>query len=127
VYRYEGGSSWSLLKQIDATPDVTYRRAWTMATHQGRMFVTTLPSGEVWSMSAGSLATHDHEAPAGWHDVVAQRASGKLRLFLDGRLVAQADDGGLDLATEGRELTLGDGPRGRFAGSMKDAWFETAP
>jgi len=127
VYRYEGGSSWSLLKQLDATPNVVYRRAWTMATYQGRMFVTTLPSGEVWSMSAGSLATHDHEVSPGWHDVVAQRASGKLRLFLDGRLVAQAEDGGLDLATEGRELRIGDGPRGRFVGSMKNAWFEAAP
>lgn len=127
VYRYEGDASWSLLKQLDATPDVTYRRAWTMATYQGRMFVTTLPSGEVWSMSAGRLVTHDHELSPGWHDVVAQRASGALRLFLDGRLVSQADDADLDLATEGQELTIGNGPRGRFVGSMKNAWFEATP
>ncbi|SIO31171.1 hypothetical protein SAMN05444166_3695 [Singulisphaera sp. GP187] len=127
AYRYEGDTSWSLLKQLDATPDVVYRRAWTMATYQGRMFVTTLPSGEVWSMSAGSLATHDHEVAPGWHDVVAQRLSGKLRLYLDGRLVAQTEDNNLDLATEGQELTIGDGPRGRFVGSMKNAWFEVTP
>jgi len=127
AYRYEGDASWSLLKQLDATPDVVYRRAWTMATHRGRLFVTTLPSGEVWSMSAGSLATHDHEVPAGWHDVVAQRTAGKLRLFLDGRLVAESDAGDLDLQAGDRPLTLGDGPRGRFVGSMRDAWFEVAP
>ncbi len=78
-------------------------------------------------MSAGSLATHDHEVALGWHDVVAQRVSGKLRLFLDGRLVAQTEDADLDLATEGQELTLGNGPRGRFVGSMKNAWFEATP
>lgn len=127
IYRYEGGSSWSPLRQLDATQDVVYRRAWTMATYQGRMFVTTLPSGEVWSMSAGSLATHDQEVSPGWHNVVAQRSSGQLRLFLDGRLVAQADDEGLDLATQGLDLTFGDGPRGRFTGTMKDVWFEATP
>ncbi|WP_165248784.1 hypothetical protein [Paludisphaera soli] len=127
VYRYEGDASWSLLKQVDATPDVKYRRAWTMATFQGRLFVTTLPSGEVWSMSAGRLVTHDHEVSPGWHDVVAQRASDRLRLFLDGRLVAQAEDADLDLSAEARDLKIGDGPRGRFVGSMKDAWFEATP
>jgi hypothetical protein len=127
IYRYEGDASWSLLKQLDTTPDVVYRRAWTMATFGGRLFVTTLPSGEIWSMSAGRLVTNDHEVPDGWHDVVAQRASGKLRLFLDGRLVAETDAGDLDLSTEGRELTLGDGPRGRFVGALKNVWFERAP
>ncbi|WP_422929334.1 hypothetical protein [Singulisphaera sp. PoT] len=127
AYRYEGGTAWSLLKKLDPTPDVKYRRAWTMATYQGRMFVTTLPSGEVWSMSAGSLATHDREVSPGWHELVAQRVAGKLRLYLDGQLVAQADDANLALATEGLDLKIGDGPRGRFVGSMKNAWFDAAP
>ncbi len=127
VFRYEGGARWTPLKQLDETPDVKYRRVWTMATIQGRLFATTLPSGKVWSMSAGSLATDDHELKPGWHDVAAQRVSGKLRLFVDGRLAAESDGAGLDLATDGLELRVGDGPRGRFVGAMKNAWFDVTP
>lgn len=124
VYRYSGGTSWQLLKQLDATPDVRFRRVWTMATFQGRLFATTLPSGHIWSMSAGSLATHDHELADGWHDIVAQRKDGRLRLFLDGKLVAEADAAGLDLKTAGRALTVGEGPRGQFAGRIRNVWYD---
>ena len=124
VYRFAGGTDWQLLKQLDDTPDVRFRRVWTMATYQGRLFATTLPSGHVWSMSAGRLVTHDHELSAGWHDVVAQRASGKLRLFVDGMLAAESDAGALNLKTAGLELKVGDGPRGRFTGRIRDAWFD---
>jgi hypothetical protein len=133
MYRYEGGeggTSWRLLKQLDDTPDVRYRRLWAMATYQGRLFSTTLPSGRIWSMAAGHLVTHDHELPPGWHDVVAQRAAGKLRLFVDGKLVAEtaeAEGAQLDLATEGLELQIGNGPRGRFVGQMKNVWFDLKP
>lgn len=127
VFRYEGGVEWTPLKQLDETPDVRYRRVWTMATYQGRLFATTLPSGKVWSMSAGSLATLDRELEPGWHDVAARRTAGKLHLFVDGRPVAEADGAGLDLETAGLELKVGDGPRGRFVGAIKDAWFDAAP
>ncbi|OJW20668.1 MAG: hypothetical protein BGO49_03575 [Planctomycetales bacterium 71-10] len=127
VFRYEGGERWTPLKQLDETPDVRYRRVWAMATHQGRLFATTLPSGKVWSMSAGGLATYDRELAPGWHDVAARRTAGKLHLFVDGRAVAEADGAGLDLETAGLELKLGDGPRGRFVGAIKDAWFDAAP
>ena len=33
VYQYAGGTEWRLMKRLDHTPDVTYRRAWTMAEH----------------------------------------------------------------------------------------------
>jgi len=124
VYRYAGGTDWTLLKQIDETPDVRFRRVWTMATFQGRLFSTTLPSGNVWSMSAGALVTDDRELAPGWHDVVAQRKSGQLRIFVDGRKVAEADAPPLSLKTAGLELKLGDGPRGRFVGQIRNAWFE---
>jgi hypothetical protein len=124
MYRYEGGTRWQLLKQLDDTPDVKYRRLWTMATYRGRLFATTLPSGKIWSMSAGHLVTHDHALPPGWHDVVAQRAAGKLRLFVDGKLVAETGEGRLDLATDGLELQVGNGPRGRFVGRMKNVWID---
>jgi hypothetical protein len=130
MYRYENGNgatSWQLLKQLDGTPGVKYRRLWTMATYRGRLFSTTLPSGKLWSMSAGRLVTYDRELPAGWHDIVAQRAAGKLRLFVDGKLVAETDDGQLDLATDGLELQIGNGPRGRFVGKMRNVWLGLKP
>jgi hypothetical protein len=124
VYRYEGDAAWKRLKQLDETPDVKYRRVWTMATYEGRLFATTLPSGRVWSMSAGNMVTDDRELGAGWHYVVAQRSAGVLRLFVDGRLAAQSEAATLDLQTEGLELTVGNGPRGPFTGSMKNVWFD---
>ncbi|QDT56996.1 hypothetical protein Pan44_50600 [Caulifigura coniformis] len=124
VYRYAGATDWTLLKQIDQTPDVRFRRVWTMATFQGRLFSTTLPSGNVWSMSAGHLVTDDRELGPGWHDVVAQRKSGRLRIFVDGRKVAESDAPPLGLKTGGLELKLGDGPRGQFRGQVRNAWFD---
>jgi len=124
VYRLGSEAGWTRLKQLDETPDVKFRRVWTMATHQGRLFTTTLPSGKVWSMSAGSLVTHDRELSAGWHDVVAERRSRKLLLSVDGQLVAETDAPETSLATEGLELKIGDGPRGRFPGRLKNVWFE---
>jgi hypothetical protein len=124
VYRYTGGTDWTLLKRIDETPDVRFRRVWTMASYRGRLFATTLPSGKVWSMSAGSLVTHDRELGDGWHDVVAQRKGGVLRLFVDGRLVTESDAQPLQLRTNGVPLRIGDGPRGTFAGKVKNVWFE---
>ena len=32
VYSYEGDQVWKRLARLDHTPDVKYRRAWTMAT-----------------------------------------------------------------------------------------------
>jgi hypothetical protein len=128
VYRYDSGiARWQVLKQLDDTPDVKYRRLWTMATYQGRLFCTTLPSGKVWSMSAGRLVTCDHALLPGWHNIVAERSAGKLRLFVDGQRVAEAEDGQLDLATDGLDLQIGDGPRGRFVGEMKNVWLDLKP
>ena len=47
VYRYDGEGEWVSTGQLDTTPDVKYRRAWTMAVYQGRLFCGTLPSGNV--------------------------------------------------------------------------------
>uniref|UniRef100_A0A7C4LLR8 LamG domain-containing protein n=1 Tax=Schlesneria paludicola TaxID=360056 RepID=A0A7C4LLR8_9PLAN len=128
VYRYDAGG-WTLLKRLDETPDVKYRRVWTMATYQGRLFCTTLPSGEIWSLSAGQCVTWDHEFPSGWHDVAAQRQGGRLRLFVDGRCVAESsgNDAPLALATGRLKLTVGDGPRGPFLGRLRKVWLDVAP
>ncbi len=124
VHRYEGNSRWQRLRQIDTTPDVQYRRVWTMATWQGRLFATTLPSGQIWSMTSGAMVTHDQELADGWHEVIARRQAGQLRLWVDGQLVASAEAGDLSLKTEGLQLQIGTGPRGRFHGEIQEVWIE---
>lgn len=128
VYRLDP-SGWTLLRQLDQTPDVKYRRVWTMATYQGRLFCTTLPSGHVWSLSAGECLTWDEEFPPGWHDLVIQRQKGRLRLFVDGRCVAERPtaEPSLHVNTQGLTLTVADGPRGPFLGRLRHVWFEMAP
>ncbi len=39
IYRYDDLKAWTRIAQVDATPNVKYRRAWSMAVFQGRLFV----------------------------------------------------------------------------------------
>jgi hypothetical protein len=122
VYRYEGDRQWRFLKQLDATPDVVYRRAWTMAEQDGRMFVSTLPSGEVFSHRAGASTLWGETFPAGWKHVAATRSGDTLRLFVDGEEVASnttADAGAFNLSTAG-PLLIGSGPNAPFRGKLAE-------
>ncbi len=126
IYRFDGDARWSRLKQLDETPDVKYRRVWTMASFQGRLFSTTLPSGHIWSMSTGGCVTYDRELEAGWQSVVAERAGNRLRLYVNNQPAAESApfEAGLSLETNGITLRIGDGPRGRFVGQLRDVWFD---
>jgi len=122
IYRYDGGQRWTLLKQLDTTPDVQYRRVWTMAEYRGKLFATTLPSGRVWSMQSGVCVSWDKEFPPGWHHVVAQRYGEALRLWVDGELVAESTVGNaraLNLTNE-QPWRLGAGSGDYFHGSLAD-------
>lgn len=122
VYRYDGEGEWAHTGQLDTTPDVRYRRAWTMAVYQGRLFCGTLPSGNVLSLEAGRNVTHDHALPGGWHHLAAVRADGVLRLYVDGALAAESapfNAAGYDLSTD-EPLQIGNGQIGPFSGSLCD-------
>jgi hypothetical protein len=122
VYSYEGGDAWKRVARLDHTPDVTYRRAWTMAEHDGRVFCSTLPSGKVFAFSAGRQASWGHTLPAGWHHVAAVKSASRLQLYLDGALVSQTpafEGGGYDLDSAA-PLRLGAGTNGPFNGRLAD-------
>lgn len=50
-------------QQLDHTPDVQYRRAWTMAEHGGELFCSTLPSGKIYAYSQGTQVTLGAHVP----------------------------------------------------------------
>jgi len=122
VYEFDNQSSWKKLTRLDHTPDVRYRRAWTMAEHDGRLFCSTLPSGKIYSWRAGRVAMADKAFPPGWHHVAAVRSSGSLKLFVDGVLAstqAGFDAADYDLSVD-RPLRIGFGPNDYFKGKLSD-------
>ena len=122
VYRYEGGTTWTRTGQLDATPDVRYRRAWSMAVYQGRLFCGTLPSGHVYSLEAGKSVTYDHELKPGWRRLVAVRHGDRLKLYVDGRPVATSSPfspADYDLSND-RPLRIGFGSHDHFNGRLRD-------
>jgi hypothetical protein len=122
VYRYDGGQTWTKTGQLDKTPDVKYRRAWTMAQYRGKLFCSTLPSGSVHSLEAGPCVTHDRELPPDWHHVAAVKRGGRLKLYLDGKPVAEStefDPAKFDLTTD-EPLLIGAGAGDYFKGALAD-------
>jgi gamma-glutamylcyclotransferase (GGCT)/AIG2-like uncharacterized protein YtfP len=122
VYQYDGESSWKKLKQLDTTPDVKYRRAWTMSEYQGQLFCSTLPSGHVHACEVGKLTTWDDEFPTGWHHVAAVKKGGKLQLYVDGEQKSNSSDidaEQFDLSND-RPLRIGSGPNDFFHGRLRD-------
>lgn len=91
VYVYEGDTTWMRLEQLDKTPDVQYRRAWTMAEHDGKAFCSTLPSGNIYGFEAGKSVMSPDPVPPGWQHVVAVKKSDRLQLYINGNLVSRRD------------------------------------
>ncbi|MFV2070647.1 MAG: LamG domain-containing protein, partial [Pirellulales bacterium] len=113
---------WTSLGRIDTTPDVRYRRAWSMAVYQGQLFVGTLPSGRVQSIEAGKVVTYDRELAPGWRHVAAVKERNRLKLYVHGELVAwssrlNAMDFNLD---NDRPLLIGFGQHDYFNGRLSD-------
>ncbi len=131
VFRFDGKDRWASVGRVDLTPDVTFRRAWTMAEYQGRLFVGTLPSGRVLSIAAGANVTLDRSLPAGWHHVAAQRAGRELKLFVDGKRVATSapfEPSQFDLSIDA-PLRIGFGPTDSFHGRLREVriWDRALP
>lgn len=121
VYRHDGGTNWTLTGRLDFT-DTEYRRAWSMAVYQGQLFCGVLPSGHVHALEAGKAVTYDHELGAGWRHLVAMRHGQRLKLYVDGQLVATSTEfspADFDLANH-EPLKIGFGAHDYFNGSLSD-------
>jgi outer membrane protein assembly factor BamB len=122
IYRYDGDARWNSVGRVDFTPDVMYRRAWSMTVFNGRLFSGTLPSGRVRSFEAGKNVTYDRELPSGWRHIAAVREANRLKLYIDGELAAQSSEfqaESFDLANDA-PLRIGSGPHDFFFGKLKD-------
>jgi hypothetical protein len=122
VHAYDSAGQWSLWQRLDHTPDVKYRRAWTMAEQAGEVFCSTLPSGKVWAAQHGRQVSWDHSFPAGWHHIAAVKTHARLQIYVDGRLVAESDafdTTGWRLDSQA-PLRLGTGMNGPFNGQLAE-------
>lgn len=122
VYGYDGGITWTKLARLDFTPNVKYRRVWTMAEHDGRLFASTLPSGKIFEYSAGRQAMWGHTLSADWHHIAAVKSTDRLTLFVDGELVARTTpfDAASYLVDANQPLRLGTGKNGPLNGPLAD-------
>ena len=126
VHRFDGKGAWDRLRQLDPT-DTKYRRVWTAAQYAGQVYWTTLPTGRIFAMEAGKCVTYDRELPAGWHHIAAVKGAtgksgGALRLYVDGKRVAEStgfDPTGFDLTNE-QPLRIGAGSGDYFNGRLSD-------
>ena len=122
IFRFDGDDRWASVGRVDFTPDVMYRRAWSMAVFGGRLFSGTLPSGHVRSFEAGKNVTYDRELPPGRRHIAAVKERNRLKLYVDGRLVSQsgefsAED--FDLSND-VPLRIGSGAHDHFLGRLGD-------
>jgi hypothetical protein len=122
IFRYDSDQSWTSMGRVDFTPEVKYRRAWSMAVFQGKLFSGTLPSGHVRSFEAGKSVTYDHELKPGWRHIAAIRNGNRLELYIDGRRVATSstfNPSDYDL-TNDQPLRIGFGEHDYFNGRLSD-------
>ena len=122
VYRYDGGTTWTNTGRLDRTPDVTYRRAWSMAVYKGKLYCGTLPSGHVLSIEAGKCVTYDRELKPGWRHLAAVRNRNRLELYIDGARVAVSstlDPADFDISND-VPLRIGFGSHDYFRGKISD-------
>lgn len=127
VHAYDGDGRWTLWQRLDHTPDVKYRRAWTMAEHAGEVFCATLPSGKIWAARHGRQVSWDHSLPSGWHHIAAVKTKDRLTLHVDGKQVAEST--GFDASTWNLDsdvpLRLGTGMNGPCNGQLRDLQIHT--
>ena len=150
VCRYDGDSKWTSLKRFYSpegwNPGVPYSKTLTrkqvnewvrltgLTIYDGKLFASTgsctssvedAPCdirGKVFSMEAGKVASYDDDIGPGWKHLVAVREGGRLKIFVDGKLVAKSSSFNpteYDVSTD-RPLRIGFGQIDYFNGRISD-------
>jgi hypothetical protein len=148
VCRYDGTAEWTSLKRFYSpdgwTPALPghakreeynqWSRVTSLTAYNGRLFASTgsctasvrdAPAdvrGKVFSMEAGKVASYDDDLGPGWHHLIAMREGRQLRLFVDGKRVAEStsfEPSEYDVSTD-QPLRIGFGQTEYFAGQMSD-------
>lgn len=152
VCRYDGSPSWTSLKrfyspegwkpeppaQVGGKPTRKQINEWsrvTSLTIQGGKLYASIGSctssvldapadvrGKVYRMEAGKCVSYDDDLGPGWKHLAAVREGGHLRLYVDGRLVADSpafNPGEYDLSTD-QPLRIGFGQSDSFAGKISE-------
>lgn len=122
VYTYEGDTTWKKLTRLDHTPDVTYRRSWTMAENDGKLYCSTLPSGKIYGFELGRNVLSPTPLKNGWQHLTAVKSENQLFIYINGQKIAQSDlfdSGDFDLDSN-VPLKIGFGANTYFKGKMSD-------
>jgi hypothetical protein len=122
LFRLDGAQTWTDVGRLDDTPDVLYRRAASMAVHDGDLVVGTLPSARVHSMRVGVTVSTGRALEHGRHHVAGVRRGAGIELYVDGALAAArvSPGGTLDLGVLPAPR-VGAGPRAAFTGEVLEA------
>jgi hypothetical protein len=151
VCRYDGGRQWTSLKRFYSpegwrpglpgkatTKEVNeWSRVTSLAIHDGKLFagignctsaLVDTPAdpadvlGRVFNMEAGKCVSHDDDLGPGWKHLAAVRERGRLKLFVDGMLVAKSspfNPADYDVSID-RPLRIGFGQTDYFSGRISD-------
>jgi hypothetical protein len=152
VCRYDGREQWTSLKrfyspdgwqpappsQVGGEPTREQVNEWSRVTSltifDGQLFasigsctssIQDAPSdvrGRVFRMHVGRCATYDDDLGPGWKYLTAVREQGRLKLYVDGRRVAESqplDPADYDLSSD-RPLRIGMGQIDSFAGKISE-------
>jgi hypothetical protein len=148
VCRYEGDSKWTSLKRFHSPegwvpgipPNVSrdqvneMARVTSLTIHDGKLFASTGSCtsaaqdppldvrGKVFALEAGKNVSYDKDLGPGWKHLAAIREDGRLKLMIDGELVATSvefDPAEYDISTD-RPLRIGFGETEHFEGKMRD-------
>jgi hypothetical protein len=152
VCRYDGREQWTSLKRFHSPAGwvpvppadnggrptreqvAEWSRVTSLTIHDGRLFagigsctssVLDAPAdvrGRVYSMEAGKCVSYENDLGPGWKHIAAIRETGRLKLYVNGKLVAKSsafDPAEYDISND-RPLRIGFGQTDYFRGRMAD-------
>jgi len=140
LWRYEDDQQWTRIRQLVHDPEwaikkpVTWNRVPCMTIFQGKLFCGTsnchgradsnprAEVGKVFAWEAGKCVSYDRDLGTDWRRIAAVRAGDRLKLYVDGELVATStafDPAAFDLSNT-RPLLIGFGQENYFNGMIRD-------